>query len=468
MRQLVPVCCLLLSGCLGTAGPDYRPPELETPASFSRVPSLPQGAAQSALWWRGFGDVQMAILVEDALAENLDIAAAQARLEEARALLGVARGSGGPSLDGGANADGDLLVAGERSGGRDTRATGGVDGGLLFSWTPDLFGGQRREVEAAEAELRRRGLLREDLQRTTAAEVVRQYLEVARDTTRLELIASSLDLQRQTLELVRQRFEAGLAAQLDVSRAQAQLAATQAQRGPLAGDLADARAALAVLTGRPAGTLQVGADDGIPSYLGGPDIGLPRNLLRARPDVRAAEADLARATAEIGVAEAELYPQLTIPGALTASASGFGTGEVIEALIATLSASLDIPLFDSGVRDSEVAAAEARAREALLIYRRTLLDALADAETAIARLEAAEQRRDDLQAAVDASQEAFAQAEQLYTQGLVGFLDVLDAERTLLDNRQDLAEATADVGLAIADLYSAVGAPVSPPEQGAN
>ncbi len=454
--------CLVLSGCLTSVGPDYRPPELATPEAFSRSAALPAGTEKTALWWRGYGDVQLAILVEDALAENLDIAAAEARLAEARALLGVARAEGGPSLDAGAEGGGDAVLAGERRG-DDESVTGAAEGSLLFSWTPDLFGGQRRQVEAAEAEVRRRALLRDDLRRTTAAEVVRRYLEVRRDVTRLELIEASLELQRQTLGLVRQRFEVGLAAQLDVSRAEAQLAATQARRGPLQSDLAAAGAALAVLTGQAAGRLALAAAEGIPRYLGGPQIGLPRDLLRARPDVQAAEAELARATAEIGVAEAELYPQLTIPGTLSASASGFGTGQVVEALIATLSAALDIPLFDSGGRRAQVAAAEARAQEALLVYRRTLLDALAEAETALAALVAAEQRRADLQSAVDASQVAFAQAEQLYTQGLVGFLDVLDAERTLLDNRQDLAEASGDVGLAVADLYSAVGAPVGSP-----
>lgn len=464
MRHWLPGVCLVLSGCLASVGPDYRPPELPTPEAFSRPAALPAGTEDTALWWRGYGDVQLAILVEDALAENLDIAAAEARLAEARALLGVARAEGGPSLDAGAEGEGDAVLAGDRRGG-DESVTGAVEGSLLFSWTPDLFGGQRRQVEAAEAEVRRRELLRDDLRRTTAAEVVRRYLEVRRDATRLELIEASLELQRQTLGLVRQRFEAGLAAQLDVSRAEAQLAATQARRGPLQSDLTAARAALAVLTGQAAGRLELAAAEGIPRYLGGPQVGLPRDLLRARPDVQAAEAELARATAAIGVAEAELYPQLTIPGTLSASAGGFGTGQVVETLIATLSATLDIPLFDSGGRRAEVEAAEARAQEALLVYRRILLDALAEVETALAALIAAQQRRADLQAAVDASQTAFAQAEQLYVQGLVGFLDVLDAERVLLDNRQDLAQASGDVGLAVADLYSAVGAPVGPPRE---
>ena len=309
--------------------------------------------------------------------------------------------------------------------------------------------------------MRARGLLRDDLARTTVADVVRRYLEIRRDETQLDLIEASLDLQRQTLDLVSRRYQAGLASQLDVSRAEAQVSATQALRGPLRQNLAAARSALAVLTGRQPGTQEIAAAADIPRYQGGPPLGLPRDLLRARPDVQAAEAVLARATAEIGVAEAELYPMLSIPGNLTWAISGLGSGEVIEALIATLALGLDIPLFDSGGRRARVAAAEARSQEALFLYRATLLDALGEVEVALATLVAAQDRRDDLQAAADASARAATQAEQLYTQGLTGFLDVLDAQRTLLDNHQDLAEAEAAVSLGIADLYSAVGAPVT-------
>lgn len=174
---------------------------------------------------------------------------------------------------------------------------------------------------------------------------------------------------------------------------------------------------------------------------------------------RAAEAALAAAVAEVGVAEADFYPSLTIPGVLTFGVTGFGTGSAVETMVASLASALDIPLFDSGAREARLAAAKARAREALLVYRQQLLEAVAEVETALGELASAEARRDDLAEAVAASEIALRQARDLYAQGLTGFLDVLDAERTLLDNRQDLAEARADVALLIADLYTALGAP---------
>lgn len=474
MRWPAVACSLVLAGCILTAGPDYQAPEIETPAVYSQPAAMPAGTAETAQWWRGYGDPGLDTLVAQALADNLDIAAAEARLREARALVGEADAVGGPTLDIGSSIEGERVFNRERRSDRASNTSnsndngssleGAAEAGLLFSWVPDLFGGQQRGIEAAEAELRARGLLRDDLARTTVADVVRRYLEIRRDETQLDLIEASLGLQNQTLDLVSRRYQAGLTSQLDVSRAEAQVSATQALRGPLRQNLAAARSALAVLIGRQPGTQEIAAAAEIPRYRGGPPLGLPRDLLRARPDVQAAEAVLARATAEIGVAEAELYPMLSIPGNLTWAISGLGSGEVIESLIATLALGLDIPLFDSGGRRAQVAAAEARSQEALLLYRAILLDALGEVEVALANLVAARDRRDDLQAAADASARAATQAEQLYTQGLTGFLDVLDAQRTLLDNRQDLAEAEAAVSLGIADLYSAVGAPVTNPD----
>jgi multidrug efflux system outer membrane protein len=350
-----------------------------------------------------------------------------------------------------------------RSGGNDL--TGSTEAGLTFGWAPDLFGGRRRAVQAAEAEALRRELVRDDVRRQVAAEVVARYLDIARDRATLAMIDAALDLQGQTLALVRQRYAAGLVAALDVSRAEAQEASTRARRGPLRESLAEARAALAVLSGQAAG---FAADSPAPTAIpvhdaDGPDIGLPRDLLRARPDVRAAEAALIRATADIGVAEAALYPSLSLPGTLTLSSAGLGSAGVVTTMVGTLAASLDLPLFDAGARRAELSAAEARAREALVTYRAALLDAVAEVETALGALDAARGRVDDLGEAVTASEAAVAQSRDLYAQGLVGFLDVLEAERTVLDNRQALLDARADTAQAFAVLYAAIGAPHGPP-----
>ncbi|MEQ9642620.1 MAG: efflux transporter outer membrane subunit [Alphaproteobacteria bacterium] len=436
---------LALTGCIAKVGPDHADPHLSTPETYSSSAPAP---AEIGPWWRGFGDPTLSGLVEAALADNLDIAAAGARLAEARALAAVADAATSPTLDGSVTAQKSTTISGDR----DNEPTP-LQGAALASWVPDLFGGKARASESAAAELRRREALTAEARRQVAADVVRRYVETGRDWARLQLVEESLALRQKTLDLVEQRFAAGLAAQLDVSRARADLAATRAQRGPLYLSINSSRNALTVLLGG----VEHRGTAAPPRFAGGPDVGLPADLLRARPDVVAAEANLARATADIGVAEARLYPMLTLPASLTLGLENLTSGVAIDAFVAAIAGTLDIPIFDGGARRAQVDAAEARAAEALLLYRQALLQAIADVQTALVALASAETRRDDLTAAVAAAEAAARQAETLYTQGLTGFLDVLDAQRTLLDTRQSLVIAEADIGLAAADLHSAVG-----------
>lgn len=446
-----------LAGCT-PVGPDYAPPEISTPTAYATP--APAGVADVRAWHRGFNDPNLDRLIAQALVDNLSIAQADARLAEARALVREASAEGGPTLDG--RTDGEIegrAIDGGRN--SDDEVAGAGSASLLFAWTPDLFGRFRRGEEAAEAEARRQALLRDDLARLTVADVARQFLEARRAAAQLDLLSDSLKVQEHTLDLARNRFEAGIAARLDVSRAEADLADTLAGRGPFMEDRAEARSALAVLAGAYVQNVDLGPAGMVPQYAGGPPVGLPNDLLRNRPDVRAAEANLARRTAEIGIEEAAFYPELTIPGDLTASLTGIGTGDVVKALIASLGAALDIPIFDSGGRRARVDAADARAEEALLLYRSVLVDAAAEAELALARVVATDLRLKDVTEAVRANQTAFEEAEALYAQGIVGFLDVLDAWRGLLDNQRRLIDAQTDASRAIVDLYEAVGAPVT-------
>lgn len=435
---------LALCGCIAKVGPDHADPKLSTPQRYA---GPPPPTAEVGAWWQGFHDPTLTGLVEQALADNLDIAAAGARLDEARALLAAADAAAGPTLDGRATAQKSVTISGHRN-----NDPAMVEGAAQAAWSPDLFGGKARASESAAAELRRRQALQLDARRQIAADVVRRYVETGRDWARLQLVEESLDLRRKTLELVRQRFEAGLAAQLDVSRASADLAATRAQRGPLYLSITASRNALTVLLGG----VENRGTAAPPRFAGGPPVGLPADLLRRRPDVVAAEQNLARASADIGVAEARLYPMLTLPASLTLGLNHLSSGGAVDAFVAALAGTLDIPIFDGGARRAQVDAAQARAAEALLRYRQTLLHAIQQVETALVALSSAEARRDDLTAAEQAAAAAAKQAEELYAQGLTGFLDVLDAQRTLLDTRQSRVIAEADIGLAAADLYSAV------------
>lgn len=460
MRAFAGAGFLLLAGC--TVGPDFVPPEPDAGAGFgAALPDEAGARAEAILWWQGFNDDRLSGLIAKALGANYEIAAARERLLQARALVEAEAGAGGPQLDGALTGD---VASRTGGGGQNGQTEGEVGAGALFSWVPDLFGGQRRAVEAAEAESLARALLEEDIARLTAADVARRYTEARRDYARLGLVNQSLDLQRETLRLVETRFEAGLTARLDVKRAEADLAATRAQAPQLERSAQAALHALAVLTGERAGDFaKAGIGEGsIPAFRGGPAAGLPREMVRRRADIRAAEAQLARATALIGVEEADLYPLLSLPGRLSFNLEDLGSGNVAEVVVATLSATLDIPLFDAGTRRAEISAAEARAREALLLYRQSVLDALREVETALVSVISARARQDYLSEAVAASEDAFQQAENLYSQGLASFTEVLDAQRSLLSNRQELAIAKSELALAFIDLYAAAGAPTAP------
>ncbi|HUG25343.1 efflux transporter outer membrane subunit [Piscinibacter sp.] len=456
---------LAVAGCATKVGPDHTPPEPNPPAQFGpAIEQLGPPTTHPGGWWQGFGDPALDALVAQALARNLDVAAAAARVDEARALLRSVEAARSPSVAAQAGAGVDERVTGSSGNGNRDDEGGRASASAIFGWTLDLFGGRARAVEAAAAELRRREALQSDLARTTAVEVVRGYIALRLAVAELALLDDSLRLQDRTHEIVRVRREAGLASQLDLNRAAAEVAATRARQGPLRLSRESARHALAVLAGEwpRALVLPEAASPRVPRYAGGPAPGTPRELLRRRPDLAAAEANLALASAEIGVAQARLYPSLSLPGTLTATATGLGSGSVVTGIVASLSAVLDIPLFDGGGRRAQVDAANARAQEALFVYRRTLLDALQEAETALVAVGSARSAETEFAVAVDASARAFEQAQVLYREGLAGFLEVLDAQRTLIANREALARARADLARALADIHGALGgAPVA-------
>ena len=441
-----------LSGCAMTESPPVPPLSVATPPAWTNP--VETGAVDAA-WWTGFQDPQLDGLVSEALSANRDIAAAIADLAAADALSDAARSDLYPALDAAAGAD----IAGDFDG--DTDAGGAV--AALFGWTPDLFGRTQARLDQAEAQAAARAFALQNIRRLTAASVARRYVELERTQVRLVLLDTSLELQRQTLEIVRRRFEAGLAADLDVQRAAADLARTRAQRGTLEIAAASAANQLAILLARTPGEADLlgGAEPDVPRYAGGPAAGAPADLLRNRPDLRAAEASLAAAAAAVGVERADLYPSLSLPGRITAD---IGNGaSLAEAVLVSLSASLDIPLLDGGRRQAEIAAAQARLDSALANYEQALLESLAEVETALVAIESTRARRDELATAVTASEQAFEQLDALYREGLASFIDILDAQRTLIDSREAYVDSEADLAAAMIDLYEALGAPANPP-----
>lgn len=435
-----------LAAC--AVGPEPVPPVLDAPATYRTVP--PFGGKQGP-WWEGFGDPVLVGLVAEAQAENLELAIAQARLSQASALARAERADLFPRADG--FADGTVRTALTST---DPSRADDAAGGFLFGWVPDVFGGRRRELQAARATALARGRDLADVRRLVIAGVADTYVELRRTDARLALLETSLDLQNRTLEIVQLRADAGLGADLDVQRALADLAQTRAQRGPLIASRLAADAALAVLTGRTADTQRVAPNEEavIPAYTDGPPVGVPADLLRARPDIQASEAQLVAAIAVIGAETADLYPSLSLPGSVRAD---LASSDIAGSAVAAVSAIIDVPLFDAGRRRAEIRAARANADAALAAYRLTLLEALREVEVALARIDAANARRDDLAIAVEASEAAFVQLQALYTEGLATLIEVLDSQRQLISSREAFVDSEAALAAAIVALYRSVG-----------
>jgi outer membrane protein, multidrug efflux system len=454
---------LALAAC--AVGPEYHAPET-APAEF--VSAAAAGVTEQpfeAKWWGQFGDPVLDDLVARALDGDLDLKIAAARVEEARALLGAAKRVRWPAVD--AEISRSESHA-QQPGLSDERIdVESDDAGFSTFWEIDLFGRVRRGVEAARADASAADARLRDAQVIVAAEVARTYLELRGAQKRLAVARTNLGYQRETLDLTKTRIELGRGTQLDVASAEARLAATQADIPPLAAAEALAANRLAVLLGLRPGTL---ADELAPHeiapHLTTLAVGSPEALLERRPDVRAAERDLAAATARIGVAKADLFPRLTLTGFIgfiagDASALGESSTRAWSAAPA-----LSWAGFGSGGR-ARVAAAEARTDAALASYESTVLRALEETENAFAVYGRQRERLAALLDQATASREAAELARTQYREGAVDFLRLLDAERTLLQAEDAVAASETDVNTAVVLIYKALGGGWQSPSPGA-
>lgn len=444
---------LLLAAC--AVGPDYRTPNIEVPEFRNADPSILDKLPFEAAWWRQFGDPTLDGLVERALSADLDLEIAAARVDEARALLSAARRERWPGVG--------AEVAHSESKGQQPGLTAervkveSYDAGLAALWELDLFGRVRRGAQAAAADADAAAADLRDAQVLVAAEVARTYLDLRGAQKRLGVARTNLGYQRETLDLTRVRLDLGRGSELDVASAAARLAGTDASIPPLVTAEAAAAHRLAVLLGLRPGALDAElAPRDLPAHLTTLAVDSPEALLRRRPDIRAAERELAAATARIGVAKADLFPRLTLSGFV-----GFIAGDAGELGESTSRAWSFAPVLswgglDPGVR-AQIVAAEARARGALAVYDRTVLRALEETETAFVTYG---QNRVRLTAVVDqavASRRAAELARVQYREGALDFLRLLDAQRTVLQAEDAVAAAETELNTSVVVIYKALG-----------
>ncbi len=468
---------LLLGAC--TVGPDYAgPPKALSDAAggagFKRGGESASPAAPAlAAWWTQLGDATLTELERRALAANPNIAVAEARLRQARASLRLERANQAPS----ANASATYLHA--RVPGIDLgSATGGsTDGGasdgasavdfynLGFdaSWEVDLFGGRRRSVQAARAQAQAAEANVADAQVSLTAEVAQAYVNLRDRQRRITLSQQSARMQQQMLTLTQQRFDRGAASALDVERLRGQVEATNGQIVPLQAELESYLNALAVLTGQEPGALDamLTAPAPVPLPPAAVAVGDPAALLQRRPDIRAAERQLAQRTAQIGVADAARFPRLNILGLI-----GLGGTQLSDIspdkLVGIAAPMLQWNFLDFGRNRARINQAEGQRDEAEAQYRGAVLGALRDAEDALSRFGHRRETVASLMRSKASADRAATLMQQRFQAGTATLIDTLDAERSRVAADQNLSAGIAGLTGDFVALQKALGLGWSP------
>jgi NodT family efflux transporter outer membrane factor (OMF) lipoprotein len=446
---------LLLCGC--AVGPDYERPALSAPAAWSAGES---GKADLVRWWTSFRDPLLDSLVERALATNLDLRAAGARIRESRALAEEASGVLLPALDAQGSAartessrnsffgSGPFPVA---------RNEFGLS--LVASWEIDLFGGARRGQEAYGADLEAAVEDQRAALVSLLGEVALAYVSLRGAQREATVLRDNAASARTTLDLTRSRVAAGIGTALDTARAEAQSAASAAQLPTAEAAVRRWAHRLAVLLGREPGALlaELGPEAAIPSAPERLLVGVPSDLLSRRPDLRRAERRLAAATARVGLAVAELYPRISLTGAFGLDSLSAGNLFSWDSRTWTLGPSIRWPVFAGGRILARVRAQEARTEQALLAYEAAFLLALEEVENALVAHFRERERRRSLEESALAARQAVDLADALHRAGLASFLEVLEAQRSLHAAQAELARSEAAVTLHLVALYKALG-----------
>jgi len=459
-NQLVAmVSAVLLAAC--AVGPDYHRPQVATPDQFVGVDAT-QVSTQDVErdFWKQFNDEQLNELIERALVANHDIRIATSRLREARALRGQSRLDLAPTVT--ASSGYTKTRVSDRQLGplqNVDREQDFYDSGFDAFWELDFFGRVRRGVEASTAQMQSAEASVYATQVSVTAEVARNYFELRGAQQQLAVARRNADNQSETVRITTARQDAGRGTQLDSSRAQAQLSATLATIPDLESAVTRSMLRLGVLTGQqPEAVLpQLSAARPLPTLPVAHDIGTPELLLRRRPDIRVAERNLAASTAQIGIAVGDLFPRITFLGrwgfdAVNSSDLGNTGTESF-----SFGPSISWAAFDLGRVRQKIQQREAAADGALAKYEQTVLQALEETDASLTAYSKAIVKQQHLQASASASQEAAKLARARYENGVEDFLQVLDAERTVLAAEDQLARSETQTATALLATYKALG-----------
>ena len=508
----------VLAGC--KVGPDYKSPDTRVSGAFAATQASTQAATAPAVdlatWWETFDDPMLDKLINRAVESNLDIQLATARLRQAREELGFNRAGLFPTVDASAlfsrsrrsrntqasvpvNSGGDVNSGG--SGGTGTGGTGtggtgtggtGTGGGAVggggstgggggggvatpssfgagttnlwqagfdAGWELDVFGGTRRAIESANYALQAQVEARRNTLVTLLAEVAQNYIMLRGYQHELDIVKRNVAAQLDSLQLQQQKLQAGIATDLTVAQAEALLASTRAQMPPLERDILQSIHRLGVLLGQEPTSLLAELEPMSELPSGPPAVppGLPSELLRRRPDVRQAERQLAVATANIGVATADLFPRFSLTGSIGLSSLKFSHLFDAQSRFWSFGPGVSWRIFDAGQIGANIRIQNALQEQAFIQYRQAVLQALSDVENSLVAYDREQARREHLQQAVAANRRAVDLARQLYDAGVVDYLNVLTAQQSLFDSEDQLAQSDQIVSTNLVALYKALG-----------
>ncbi len=460
---------LLILGC--SVGPDYQAPTLAVPSQWLEgwnygIDSQP---AELARWWTEFNDPLLNSLAERAAQSNLDLYVAEARIREARASQTLTEAGAWPTI----------AVSGSYSRNRSSqnavgsRSQGAVAAprsdadleqnlhrsGFDAGWEIDIFGATRRRVEAAAAGVDAAVEDRRAVLVTLLGDVAKNYIDLRGLQRRLAVARANLRAQQETARLTKIRFDAGLAGDLEVAQAEGQASLMAAQIPTLESALKQTVYRLDVLLGGQPGMLwdELAPPAPIPALPPAAHVGLPAELLRRRPDIRRAERQLAAATAQIGAATADLYPKFFLIGVFGLQSISASDWLSAGSRFWSIGPTITWPVFDAGKIRANIAIRNAQQEQALGLYEKSVLTAFEDVENALVNYSQEQSRYRSLLEATAANRRAVLLASELYRRGLVAFLNVLDAERTLYASENDLAQSEAQMASNLVALYKALG-----------
>jgi NodT family efflux transporter outer membrane factor (OMF) lipoprotein len=454
--SLVPLAlALLLAGC--AVGPRYERPEAalstafkEAPAADGWVPAQPGDALERGDWWTRFGDAELNALAARVQISNQNIAAATANYAQAQALVRGQQASLFPTLS---------VTAGDRRGGP-VRGGGGssrsYSAGLAADWAPDLWGRIDQSVAASQANAQASAADLASARLSAIGALASNYLSLREADAEIGLLDDTITGYERAFEITRNRYDAGIVAQSDVLQAQTQLLSAQAERVALRRTRATYEHAIAVLVGVAPADLTITPKAWSPTVPAVPT-GVPSLLLQRRPDIAAAERDVAAANAQIGIARAAYYPNIGLSAGLSGSASRVGDLFSASSLLWSLGVSLAQTVFDAGARDATLDATRAGYESRVAQYRQTVLSAFQDVEDQLSATAALAEQDGLRRSASQAADRTEQQMLNRYRAGQVSYSDVVNAQAQALSARRTLAQLQLSRQLAAVSMVQALG-----------